>query len=84
MLTEEWELLKMLVSEIHVKRIRINQGLGSITCALTSFFFELSHVICLKLTRVIQECLLSLNELNDFFLQFYKKKTIWHLEIWQN
>ena len=59
-------------------------SLGSITCALTSFFFELSHVIYLKLTRVIQECLLSLNELNDFFLQFYKKKTIWHLEIWQN
>ena len=33
----------------------------SITCALTSFFFELSQVIYLKLTRVIQECLLSLN-----------------------
>ena len=48
--------------------------LRSITCAVTSFFFELSHVIYLKLTRVIQECLLSLNELNDFFLQFYKKK----------
>ena len=48
----------------------------SITCALTSFFFELSHVIYLKLTRVIQECLLSLNELNDFFLQFYKKKKL--------
>ena len=31
-------------------------------------------MIYLKLTRVIQECLLSLNELNDFFLQFYKKK----------
>ena len=57
--------------------------LRSITCALTSFFFELSHVIYLKLTRVIQECLLSLNEMNDFFYNFTKKQTIWHLEIWK-
>ena len=46
----------------------------SITCALTSFFFELSHVIYLKLTRVIQECLLSLNEMNDVFVIILQKK----------
>ena len=28
LLSEEWELLKMRVSEIGVKRIRVNQGLG--------------------------------------------------------
>ena len=27
-LSEEWELLKMCVSEIHVKWIPVNQGLG--------------------------------------------------------
>ena len=27
-LSEGWELLKMRVSEIRVKRIRVNQGLG--------------------------------------------------------
>ena len=47
--------------------------LMSSTCALTSFFFELSHVIYLKLTRVIQECLLSLNEMKDFYYNFTKK-----------
>ena len=28
MLSEEWELWKLRVSEIRVKRIRVNQGLG--------------------------------------------------------
>ena len=28
MLSEEWELFKMRVSEIRVKQIRVNQGLG--------------------------------------------------------
>ena len=30
-LSEEWELLKMRVSEIRVKEIRVNQGLGFAT-----------------------------------------------------
>ena len=33
--------------------------LGSSTCALRGFFWLLSHVIYLKLTRELQECLLS-------------------------
>ena len=36
--------------------------LGSSTCALTSFFWLLSHVIYLKLTKVLEECLLSQTE----------------------
>ena len=41
---------------------------------MTSFFFELSHVIYLKLTRVIQECLLIWMKWMIFFYNFTKKK----------
>ena len=46
----------------------------SSTCALTGFFWLLSHVIYLKLTRVLQDYLLSkLQFLNDE-LQLHPKK----------
>ena len=32
------------------------------TCALTGFFWLLSHVIYLKLTKVLKECFLSQTE----------------------
>ena len=35
MLSEEWELLKKCVSEICVKRIRVNQALGVFLTAVT-------------------------------------------------
>ena len=34
----------------------LTKSLGSSTCALTGFFWLLSHVIYLKLTRELQEC----------------------------
>ena len=42
-----------------ITRVHCIASLLSSTCALTSFFFELSHVIYLKLTRELQECLLT-------------------------
>ena len=38
------------------------EALSSSTCALTGFFWLLSHVICLKLTKVLKECFLSQTE----------------------
>ena len=37
----------------------ITKAFRSSTCPLTGFFWLLSHVIYLKLTRVLKECLLS-------------------------
>ena len=62
-----------MITNVAIFKLQSHKSVRSITCALTSVFFELSHVIYLKLTRVIQECLLSLNEMNDFFYNFTKK-----------
>ena len=58
--------------------------LRSSTCPLTSFFWLLSHVIYLKLTKVLYECLLSQAEswaaellflsLNNWGLNFLQNK----------
>ena len=46
---------------------------------LTGFFWLFSHVIYLKLTRVLKECLLSQASILSYELQLYPKK----LHIWQ-
>ena len=58
--------------------------LGSSTCPSTSFFWLLSHVIYLELTRVSYECLLSRAEWWVAELYIIPKKTILHLAIWKN
>ena len=49
-----------LKSEIHCTKFDIlRHELWSSTCPLTGFFWLFSHVIYLKLTKVLYECLLS-------------------------
>ena len=58
-------------------------GFRSSTCGLTGFFWLLSHVIYLKLTKVLLECLLSQTEywvVEFFFLSL----TNWGLNFLQN
>ena len=49
-------------------------GSRSSTCPLTGFFWLLSHVIYLKLTRELIECLLSQASILNDKLQLYPKK----------
>ena len=49
---------------------KLTRLLSSSTCALTGFFWLLSHVIYLKLTKVLYECLL----INFTKLQFLNNK----------
>ena len=70
--------------KLWLRKFRIN-SLRSFTCPFTSFFWLLSHVIYLKLARVIQECLLSQScVMGSRTVNHTIKKTIWHLAIWQN
>ena len=50
--------------KVGIEKTFLTEGFNAIrpcssTCALTGFFWLLSHVIYLKLTRVLQGCLLS-------------------------
>ena len=56
---------------------------SSSTCALTGFFWLLSHVIYLKLTRELQECLLSQASIFEWWITVIcTQKT--YLALWQN
>ena len=54
----------------------------SSTCALRGFFWLLSHMIYLKLTRELQECLLSQASIFWTIDYSYIKKS--YLALWQN
>ena len=64
-LTPDWPLTD---SQQALDRLILNSGYflettpGSSACALTGFFWLLSHVIYLKLTKVLKECFLSQTE----------------------
>jgi hypothetical protein len=56
---------------------KTEKNLRSSTCPLTSFFWLLSHVIYLKLTRLLSECLLcKMNEINDNTYNYTKKNNL--------
>ena len=48
------------------------------TCALTGLFWLLSHVIYFKLTKELQECLLSQASIFEWWITIIPKKAIWH------
>ena len=46
MLSEEWGFLKSRVSEIHVKRIRVNQGVGENKLKLVHGYQRVTTQLC--------------------------------------
>ena len=57
-----WNLTKLQLIQTIVIFIFSIGCLSSFTCALTGFFWLLSHLIYLKLTKVLKECFLSQTE----------------------
>ena len=48
------------------------------TCALRGFFWLLSHVIYLKVTRELHDCLRSQASIFEWWITVIPKKAIWH------
>ena len=82
-ISKNWLLKRRKLLLFLLNCVLVTSTVRSSTCPLTSFFWLLSHVIYLKLTKVLYECLLSQAEWWVVELLFLSLN-IWGLNFLQN